>query len=372
MSIKLEHIRKTFGPVEVLKDINLEFPEREFITLVGPSGCGKTTLLRIIAGLESASSGAIFHGGQKVSDLAPGKRDIAMVFQSYALYPHMDVFRNIAYGLKVRGTPKDETERRVREVAKVLEIEHLLDRKPKALSGGQRQRVALGRAMVRKPWLFLMDEPLSNLDAKLRVTMRSELKRFHLRLETTTVYVTHDQLEAMTMSDKIAVMDKGEVQQYATPEEVYNRPANIFVAGFIGSPPMNFLNGAAVSEGTLSVDCGDGTRAAIAASPLATGDACDVVLGVRPQDVAVHASAKPHTVAAEVSLVQLLGSEKLLDLAFGAKGQVTAQVKADSLLVAGQKVWIGFDPEKLHLFDPASGRNLVLQPHAATPAGAMK
>jgi ABC-type sugar transport system ATPase subunit len=361
MSIRLEHIRKSFGPVEVLKDISLEFPEREFITLVGPSGCGKTTLLRILAGLETASSGAIFHGEQKVSDLAPGKRDVAMVFQSYALYPHMDVFRNIAYGLKVRGTPKEETERRVREVARVLEIEHLLERKPKQLSGGQRQRVALGRAMVRKPWLFLMDEPLSNLDAKLRVTMRSELKRFHLRLETTTVYVTHDQLEAMTMSDKIAVMDKGEVQQYATPAEVYNRPANIFVAGFIGSPPMNFLAGAAISGGELNLDCGDAERAAIGGSPLAGNEPREVVLGVRPQDIAVHTEALPHTVAAEVSLVQLLGSEKLVDLNYGTRGQVTAQVKADSLLEAGQKAWIGFDPARLHVFDPVSGRNLLLE-----------
>jgi len=361
MSIRLEHIHKSFGSVEVLKDISLEFPEREFITLVGPSGCGKTTLLRILAGLETASSGAIFHGEQKVSDLAPGKRDVAMVFQSYALYPHMDVFRNIAYGLKVRGTPKEETERRVREVARVLEIEHLLERKPKQLSGGQRQRVALGRAMVRKPWLFLMDEPLSNLDAKLRVTMRGELKRFHLRLETTTVYVTHDQLEAMTMSDKIAVMDKGEVQQYATPAEVYNRPANIFVAGFIGSPPMNFLSGAAISGGELNLDCGDAKRAAIAASPLAGNESREVVLGVRPQDIAVHMAAVPHTIAAEVSLVQLLGSEKLVDFNYGLREQVTAQVKADSLLEAGQKVWIGLDPAKLHVFDPASGRNLLLE-----------
>jgi ABC-type sugar transport system ATPase subunit len=224
---------------------------------VGPSGCGKTTLLRILAGLESATSGAIWHGDEKVSDLAPGKRDVAMVFQSYALYPHMDVRANIGYGLKVRGVPRDELDRRVREVARVLEIEHLLGRKPRQLSGGQRQRVALGRAMVRKPWLFLMDEPLSNLDAKLRVTMRSELKRFHLRLEATTVYVTHDQLEAMTMSDLIAVMEHGVVQQYATPAEIYNRPANTFVAGFIGSPAMNFIEGARIGGSEVSITAGE-------------------------------------------------------------------------------------------------------------------
>jgi multiple sugar transport system ATP-binding protein len=358
--IRLEHLRKSFGAVEVLKDIHLELPEREFITLVGPSGCGKTTLLRIIAGLETADSGAIYHNESRVSDLAPGKRDVAMVFQSYALYPHMNVFDNIAYGLKVRGTPKADIQARVLEVAGVLEIVPLLERKPRQLSGGQRQRVALGRAMVRKPWLFLMDEPLSNLDAKLRVTMRSELKRFHLRLETTTVYVTHDQLEAMTMSDKIAVMEAGEVQQYATPEEVYNRPANTFVAGFIGSPPMNFLPGAALSGEELSLATGSGARTAIAKLPLSANASREVLLGARPQDVRVHAAQAEYTFAAEVSLVQLLGSEKLVELIYAGGTMLTAQVKADSTLAAGQQVWVGFDPAKLHLFDPASGRNLAL------------
>lgn len=361
MSIRLQHIHKSFGAVPVLKDINLEFPEREFITLVGPSGCGKTTLLRILAGLESASSGAVFQGEQRITDLAPGKRDVAMVFQSYALYPHMDVARNIGYGLKVRGTPKEETQRRVREVARVLEIEHLLDRKPRHLSGGQRQRVALGRAMVRKPSLFLMDEPLSNLDAKLRVTMRGELKRFHQRLETTTVYVTHDQLEAMTMSDLIAVMDKGEVQQFASPGEVYNRPANLFVAGFIGSPPMNFLGGASLRAGELTLDCGQARAIPIARLPLADHDSREVILGVRPQDVGVHTSALPRSIAAEVSLVQLLGSEKLVDCNFGDNGRLTAQVRADSALESGQRIWISFDAQKLHVFDPASGRNLLVE-----------
>ena len=359
MTIRLEHIFKSFGPVAVLKDVSLEFPEREFITLVGPSGCGKTTLLRILAGLESASSGAIWHGDTRISDLAPGKRDVAMVFQSYALYPHMNVFGNIAYGLKVRGTPKPEIDARVREVANVLEIEHLLDRKPKALSGGQRQRVALGRAMVRKPWLFLMDEPLSNLDAKLRVTMRGELKRFHMRLETTTVYVTHDQLEAMTMSDKIAVMEHGVVQQYASPDEVYNRPANTFVAGFIGSPPMNFIAGATLSGAEVVLDCGAEGRIAICCSPLAGGSAGGAQLGVRPQDVALLAAPCPGAVPATVTMVQLVGSEKLIDLAFGDAGRLTAEVKADAPVAVGGKAWIGFDSAKLHLFDPVSGRNLA-------------
>jgi len=360
MTIRLQNIHKSFGPVPVLKNVSLEFPEREFVTLVGPSGCGKTTLLRILAGLETAERGEIWHGETRVSDLAPGERDVAMVFQSYALYPHMNVFANIGYGLKVRGTPKAEIDRRVREVAKVLEIEHLLDRKPRQLSGGQRQRIALGRAMVRKPWLFLMDEPLSNLDAKLRVTMRGELKRFHMRLETTTVYVTHDQLEAMTMSDKIAVMDQGVVQQYATPEEVYNRPANTFVAGFIGSPPMSFVPHAHLDAGRLTLDCGPDGRIAIASPALARPRSGAVLLGVRPQDVAVHVAARPGTVPGAVTLVQLVGSEKLVDLAFGAEGRLTAEVKADVPLAAGQKVWLGFDAARLHLFDPESGRNLAL------------
>jgi ABC-type sugar transport system ATPase subunit len=361
MTIRLEHLWKSFGAVEVLKDIHLELPEREFITLVGPSGCGKTTLLRILAGLESATRGAIWHGETRVSDLAPGQRDIAMVFQNYALYPHMNVQGNIGYGLKVRGTPKAEIETRVREVARVLEIEHLLGRKPRQLSGGQRQRVALGRAMVRKPWLFLMDEPLSNLDAKLRVTMRGELKRFHMRLETTTVYVTHDQLEAMTMSDKIAVMDHGVVQQYATPDEVYNRPANTFVAGFIGSPPMNFVERAELRGGELALDCGPDGRIAIARSPLANGFAGEVHLGVRPQDLAVHGARQAGAVPATVALIQLVGSEKLVEVTFGAAGKLTAQVKADAPVAAGERVWIGFDPARLHLFEPRSGGNLALR-----------
>ncbi len=361
MTIRLQNIHKSFGPVSVLKDVSLEFPEREFITLVGPSGCGKTTLLRIIAGLETAERGEIWHGETRVSDLAPGKRDVAMVFQSYALYPHMNVFANIAYGLKVRGTPKPEIDLRVREVAKVLEIEHLLARKPRQLSGGQRQRIALGRAMVRKPWLFLMDEPLSNLDAKLRVTMRGELKRFHMRLETTTVYVTHDQLEAMTMSDKIAVMDQGVVQQYATPEEVYNRPANTFVAGFIGSPPMNFVPRALLDGAALRLDCGPDGRIAIASPALPRPRIGEVLLGVRPQDVAVHTEARDGAIPANVTLVQLVGSQKLIDLGFGADGKLSAEVKADVPLRTGQKVWLGFDASSLHLFDPASGRNLALE-----------
>src|SRR3954454_14072303 len=249
MDVSLEVINKSFGSVRVLKDVSLKFPSRKFVTLLGPSGCGKTTLLRMIAGLETVDSGIIRFGEKVVNRLAPRDRNIAMVFQSYALYPQMSVGQNLAYGLRVRGTPKEARAAAVERVARILEIEHLLDRRPAQLSGGQRQRVALGRAMVRSPDIFLMDEPLSNLDAKLRVTMRSELRRFHLDLQATTIYVTHDQLEAMTMSDYIAVMNAGVVQQFGTPADVYNKPSNLFVAGFIGNPPMNFLEGRLETNG---------------------------------------------------------------------------------------------------------------------------
>ena len=254
--IKIENLVKQFGKVEVLKGIDLEFPEKEFITLVGPSGCGKTTLLRIIAGLDDPTSGEIYFNDKPISGLSPRERDIAMVFQSYALYPHLNVAGNLGYALKLRGLSKADIAKRVSEVASVLEIEKLLDRKPKALSGGQRQRVALGRAMVRKPGLFLMDEPLSNLDAKLRTSMRSELKRFHTHLGVTTIYVTHDQLEAMSMSDRIAVFDGGVVQQFGTPMEIFRRPNNLFVAEFIGSPPMNFIHSVEVGSEVMHASRG--------------------------------------------------------------------------------------------------------------------
>ncbi len=360
MTIRLEHINKSFRDVNVLHDIHLEFDDLEFVTLVGPSGCGKTTLLRILAGLESATSGMIWHGDKLVSHLAPGKRDIAMVFQNYALYPHMDVLHNIGYALKVRGVPREEMRARVTEVARVLELEPYLHRKPRELSGGQRQRVALGRAMVRKPWLFLMDEPLSNLDAKLRVTMRGELKRFHLSLETTTVYVTHDQLEAMTMSDRIAVMDHGVIQQFGAPQEIYNEPANQFVAGFIGSPPMNFIAKVHVCDGAL-FENGSRTSHAL---PVRSLDRFGVritnhelVLGIRPQDVMVTLQPAPDEFIGKVELVQLVGSAKLLDVALPGGVRLTAEVRADLSVAAGQSVGVQFDPQRIHLFDAATQRN---------------
>ena len=357
MTIRLEHIWKSFGTVEVLKDVDLELPERKFITLVGPSGCGKTTLLRILAGLESATRGVIWHGDARVSDLAPGKRDIAMVFQSYALYPHMNVRANMAYGLKVRGTPRAEIDARVLEVARVLEIEHLLGRKPRELSGGQRQRVALGRAMVRKPWLFLMDEPLSNLDAKLRVTMRGELKRLHMRLETTTVYVTHDQLEAMTMSDKIAVMDHGVVQQYATPAEVYNRPANAFVAGFIGSPPMNFLPAMVAGDGAVSLEGAPAFQPAPAPAGLATRRGATVTLGVRPEDLTLREAGAGSALLATLDVREPLGNETLLYWSTPA-GPVVSRLTGEPPPAEGARATLHFRPDRLRWFDPGTERAL--------------
>ena len=363
MTIRLEHINKSFGDVRVLQDVHFNCEEKEFVTLVGPSGCGKTTLLRILAGLESATSGAVYHDDKLVSHLAPGKRDIAMVFQSYALYPHMDVFHNIGYGLKVRRVPKEEIKRQVLEVARVLELEQLLNRKPKQLSGGQRQRVALGRAMVRKPWLFLMDEPLSNLDAKLRVTMRSELKRFHISLQTTTVYVTHDQLEAMTMSDRIAVMDRGVIQQFGTPQEIYNHPSNLFVAGFIGSPPMNVIEGVHLQDGRL-YQRASGTSFVLPIGSLERFGRTelagrDLVVGIRPQNVRVNPQPDPGAPTGKIELIELVGSEKLLEIILPGGVRLTAEVYADLPVQPRQEVGVEFDVARVHLFDARTQHNVL-------------
>jgi ABC-type sugar transport system ATPase subunit len=358
MDVRLERVNKSFGSVKVLHDIDLVFPSRAFVTLLGPSGCGKTTLLRMIAGLEPVTSGTIRFGDRIVNTLMPRDRNIAMVFQSYALYPQMTVRRNLGYGLRVRGTPKAEIAQAVDRVSRILEIDHLLDRKPAHLSGGQRQRVALGRAMVRRPDIFLMDEPLSNLDAKLRVTMRGELRRFHLDLDATTIYVTHDQLEAMTMSDLIAVMHAGIVQQFGTPAEVYGRPANLFVAGFIGSPPMNFLAGSLAQTGDgLAFSSPDIT---LRLPPL--GDAGrpgrSVVLGVRPQDLALAGADEPHAAHGRVWVVELLGSEKLVEVELGERRRITIQVRADTQVGIDDEVGVRFDPRRVHVFDASSGEAL--------------
>jgi ABC-type sugar transport system ATPase subunit len=352
MDVFLEGINKAFGPVQVLNDINLHFPSRRFVTLLGPSGCGKTTLLRMVAGLETVDSGVIRFGEETVNRLAPRDRNIAMVFQSYALYPQMTVRQNLAYGLRVRGTPKHARTEAVERVARILEIDHLLERRPAQLSGGQRQRVALGRAMVRKPDIFLMDEPLSNLDARLRITMRAELRRFHLDLGATTVYVTHDQLEAMTMSDHIAVMNGGVVQQFGTPAEVYARPANLFVAGFIGSPPMNLVPGIVAARDGVPIFQSEHVAMPFSnlASRLRVGQR--VVLGIRPQDLTLSDGGG---VTGRVWVVELVGSEKLVDVEVGEKRRIVVQVRADAPVREEEAVRIHIDPDRAQLFDEETG-----------------
>jgi ABC-type sugar transport system ATPase subunit len=354
MQVGLERINKSFGAVQVLKDIDLVFPSRRFTTLLGPSGCGKTTLLRMIAGLEPVSSGTIRFGERVVNELAPRDRNIAMVFQSYALYPQMTVRRNLGYGLRVRNTPRPMIDEAVERVAAILEISHLLDRKPAQLSGGQRQRVALGRAMVRQPDIFLMDEPLSNLDAKLRVTMRAELRRFHLDLGATTVYVTHDQLEAMTMSDMIAVMHAGVVQQFGSPEEVYNRPANLFVAGFIGNPPMNLVPGE-LSGSDPATFSSPGFSLALPSLPVDRAPSRQVVLGVRPQDLRLTGAEEPASLRGRVWVVELLGSEKLVEVEYGERRRITVEVRAETAINVDDMVGVRADPDRVHLFDAATG-----------------
>jgi ABC-type sugar transport system ATPase subunit len=356
MQVILDAINKLFGAVRVLTDVSLQFPSRKFVTLLGPSGCGKTTLLRMIAGLETVDAGTIRFGDRVVNHLAPRDRNIAMVFQSYALYPQMTVRQNLGYGLRVRGVAKDPRNESIERVARILEIEHLLDRRPAQLSGGQRQRVALGRAMVRSPDIFLMDEPLSNLDARLRIAMRAELRRFHLDLNATTIYVTHDQLEAMTMSDYIAVLDGGIVQQFGTPAAVYAAPANLFVAGFVGSPPMNLLPGEIVKQdGNAVAVCGKLTVPVPKfASVVHSGQA--IVLGARPQDLAL--SGSDTGILGRVWVVELVGSEKLVEVDLGDKRRLTVQTRADTPVREEDPVAVRIDPDRLHLFDGGSGIRL--------------
>ncbi len=357
--ITLKNIYKVYpGDVTAVNDFNLEIPDKEFVVLVGPSGCGKSTTLRMIAGLEEITKGELYIGDRLVNDVPPKDRDIAMVFQNYALYPHMTVYKNMAFGLELRKTPKDEIERRVRAAAKVLDIEHLLDRKPKALSGGQRQRVALGRAMVRNPAVFLLDEPLSNLDAKLRASMRTELIKLHQRLGTTFVYVTHDQTEAMTMGDRIVVMKDGFIQQVDVPQNLYDRPCNMFVAGFIGSPQMNFADGRLRQEGNdyyvemandkLHID------PARAGSALAAYVDQPVKMGIRPEDIhdeeAFLAEHPKAVISATVDVSELMGSEVYLYLNYGDI-RLTARVAAGSGSRTGDVVKVGLDTRKIHLFD---------------------
>jgi multiple sugar transport system ATP-binding protein len=370
--VRLEHIYKKYAGADkaTVIDVNLDIKDKEFLVLVGPSGCGKSTTLRMIAGLEEISEGKLYIGDRVVNDVAPKDRDIAMVFQSYALYPHMNVYQNMAFGLKLRKVKKDEIDKRVREAAKILDIEHLLERKPKALSGGQRQRVALGRAIVRDPQVFLMDEPLSNLDAKLRGQMRAEITKLVKRLETTCIYVTHDQTEAMTMGDRIVVMQDGIIQQADSPEQLYNNPNNLFVAGFIGSPTMNFINGKLseqnggvyfTSQG-LNVQV-PGGKAQLLKNKSMIGK--EVIMGVRPEDIheePVFLEASPNTIfTAKVDVTENLGHEMLLYLSGLGTDTVIGRVDGRSTTREGDNVKLALDMNKVHIFDKESELNVLLE-----------
>ncbi len=358
-NLSLKNIYKRYsGGVVAVSDFNLEIEDKEFIILVGPSGCGKSTTLRMIAGLEEISDGELYIDGRLVNEVAPKDRDIAMVFQNYALYPHMTVFENMAFGLKLRKMPRDEIKRRVHEAAQILDIEHLLDRKPKALSGGQRQRVALGRAIVREPKVFLMDEPLSNLDAKLRVQMRTEIGKLHQKLQTTFIYVTHDQTEAMTMGSRIVVMKDGIVQQVDSPMNLYNTPANKFVAGFIGSPQMNFIDAKLTREDDDAFLSFGASKIKLAAEKVAAIPAeyfgKDVTMGIRPEDLhddeAFIASAADSVIDAKVEITEMMGAETYLYLLVEGVA-FTARVNPKSTSKLGDTIKIAIDPNKIHIFD---------------------
>ena len=351
--VRLVGITKSFGDVRVIHGVDCIFADGEFVVILGPSGCGKSTLLRIIAGLEQQTAGQLFIGDRDVSAVEPKDRNIAMVFQNYALYPHMSVYDNMAYGLKVRGMKKTEIDERVRRAAKTLELEPLLERKPRQLSGGQRQRVAMGRAIVRDPQVFLFDEPLSNLDAKLRVQMRVEIKRLHQSFRTTSVYVTHDQVEAMTLADRLIVMNGGRVEQNGTPMQVYSRPATTFVAGFIGSPPMNMVDGRLDGAGAAVAVAG-GTVPLTA--PIAGSANRPVRVGIRPEHMHVSATS---SFAVAVDLVEALGADTLVHGRLGdAGGLLTLRLPGNARVVAGDRLPVGISPDDVHVFDAESGARL--------------
>ncbi|MEP6758328.1 MAG: sn-glycerol-3-phosphate ABC transporter ATP-binding protein UgpC [Actinomycetota bacterium] len=390
--IVLDGVTKVFGDVIAVNAVTLEVRDGEFMVLVGPSGCGKSTILRMLAGLEEVTAGEITIGGEQVTDLEPKLRDIAMVFQNYALYPHMSVEQNLGFGLKLRHLPKDERERRVRDAASILGLEGLMHRKPSELSGGQRQRVAIGRAMVREPKAFLMDEPLSNLDAKLRVHMRAELQRLHERLGTTTVYVTHDQVEAMTLGDRVAVMRDGILQQVDTPQHLYRHPSNLFVAAFIGSPPMNLVEAQVRGDHVVFA----GYDLPLAHGVLTAYDGQTVILGIRPSDIEDHDLRRGEdlpTIEVTVDVTEELGSEVNVIFRIDAPPVATeelraaadeqgeeillmaqedpkcvfcARVDARTTSTAGSTIRLTLDPSRFHFFDPASG--VAIDP-ALAPAG---
>ncbi len=356
-SVTYDHVYKRFGDMVAVNDMNIHIADKEFLVLVGPSGCGKTTALRLLAGLEEISEGQIRIDDRVVNDVAPKDRDIAMVFQSYALYPHLSVYDNMAFGLKLRKTPKEEIKRRVHEAAEILGIQDLLDRKPRQLSGGQRQRVAVGRAIVREPKVFLFDEPLSNLDAKLRVAMRAEISKLHQRLQTTFIYVTHDQVEAMTMATRIAVINKGIVQQIDNPQNLYDRPDNLFVAGFIGSPAMNFFPAKLRKDnGRLFVES-EGFAIPIPqekAQPYFAYEGKNIIFGIRPENIHDPHFTPPNihaeNVEALIDVTELMGNEIFLHLLSG-KNNFVARIDPRSKLRVGEKAQLAFDMDSFHIFD---------------------
>ena len=356
-NVTYEHVTKQFGEVQAIRDLNIKVDDKEFLVLVGPSGCGKTTALRCLAGLEETDGGKIMIGDRMVNDVAPKDRDIAMVFQSYALYPHLSVFDNMAFGLKLRKVPKDEIKRRVEKAAETLGITDLLNRKPRQLSGGQRQRVAVGRAIVREPKVFLFDEPLSNLDAKLRVQMRAEISKLHQQLQTTFIYVTHDQVEAMTMASRIAVLNKGVLQQIDTPQNLYNTPSNVFVAGFIGSPAMNFFPGKLQKDnGKLLVDAGD----FILTIPPSHSKVYDehantnIIFGIRPENVHdaefIPPNIRTEKVNVRVDVTELMGNEIYIYFVTG-NNTFVGRIDPRSKMRMGNIAQVAFDMDKFHIFD---------------------
>jgi multiple sugar transport system ATP-binding protein len=350
--VAIRDVRKSFGSVEILHGVTCLIADGEFVVLVGPSGCGKSTLLRMIAGLENITSGEISIAGRVVNHVPPKARDIAMVFQNYALYPHMTVAANMSFSLKLRGAPPREVERQVARAADILGLRHLLDRYPRQLSGGQRQRVAMGRAIVRDPQVFLFDEPLSNLDAKLRVAMRTEIKELHQRLKTTTVYVTHDQIEAMTMADRIVVMHDGLVEQIGAPLELYDFPRNLFVAGFIGSPAMNFLKGAIRANGRLEFESAGGVRLPLTTAPSGS-DGREIVCGIRPEHFVIAEDGSE----AQVQVIEPTGSELQVVAKLGGE-DVIAVFRERYTFKPGETIRLKPDPGLIHLFDGSTGQRL--------------
>ncbi|WP_306119527.1 MULTISPECIES: sn-glycerol-3-phosphate ABC transporter ATP-binding protein UgpC [unclassified Roseitalea] len=350
--VKLTDVRKSYGKVEVIKGVDIAINDGEFVVFVGPSGCGKSTLLRMIAGLEDITSGTLEIGGRLVNEVQPKDRGIAMVFQTYAIFPHMSVRENVAFGLTIAGMPKAEKERKVMEAARILQMEHLLDRRPSQLSGGQRQRVAIGRAIVRDPAVFLFDEPLSNLDAALRMDMRMEIGKLHQELGATMVYVTHDQVEAMTLADKIVVLKDGTVQQVGAPMDLYHKPANMFVAGFIGSPSMNFMDVQVVEArpGAVTVRAPGLDPVTLPIEEGGFAAHSTARLGIRPQYLEVYEDAAAGALHGEVALVERLGTETVVDVTLTRGGKVVAALAEDRPLQLGSQIALGFAPERAHLF----------------------